>query len=151
MVARLSKLCTPIISFICSLDIAEAVCNPSVVVTDFKGFGVLRRLERDLVAMAIPLAITADNRGPLVNIATWLTLVAMIIITLTKLATKWTMAGRFQADDGLMIAAGVSFPTTVFLSHTVINDNTVARWRCSSLGCMAASRKWSRTTSLRCQ
>lgn len=58
--------------------------------------------------MTAPLAVTADNRGPLVNIATWLTLVAMVIMTLTKVATKWTMAGRFQADDGLMVAAMVS-------------------------------------------
>ena len=74
--------------------------------------------------MALPLAITADNRGPLVSIATWLTLVAMIIITLTKVATKWTMAGRFQADDGLMVAAGVSFIAMTLPSHTVTDDNS---------------------------
>lgn len=57
--------------------------------------------------MPTPLAVTADNRGPLVSIATWLTLVAMVIMTLTKIATKWTMVKRFQADDGLMVAAMV--------------------------------------------
>ena len=57
--------------------------------------------------MGVPIAITADNRGPLVNIATWITLVAMVIMTLTKVATKWAMAGRLQADDGLMVAAMV--------------------------------------------
>ncbi|MCJ1325811.1 hypothetical protein MMC10_002474 [Thelotrema lepadinum] len=55
--------------------------------------------------MAAPLSITADNRGPLVNIATWITLVAMVLMALTKIATKWVMIGRFQADDGLMFVA----------------------------------------------
>lgn len=52
--------------------------------------------------------IDAQHRGPLVNIAAWTTLVAMILIFSGKLATKWKMIRKYQADDALMVLAMVS-------------------------------------------
>lgn len=52
--------------------------------------------------------IDSEHRGPLVNIAAWTTLVAMILIISSKVATKWKMIRKFQADDTLMVLAMVS-------------------------------------------
>lgn len=51
--------------------------------------------------------ITSDNRGPLVNIANWITLVVVCLATLTKIATKPRKIGRPQGDDFIMFAAMV--------------------------------------------
>ncbi|MCJ1462539.1 hypothetical protein MMC07_001141 [Pseudocyphellaria aurata] len=49
--------------------------------------------------------ITPDNRGPLVNLANWITLVVVCLATLTKIATKLQKTGRPQGDDFIMFAA----------------------------------------------
>ena len=51
--------------------------------------------------------IDAEHRGPLINIAAWITLVAMVLIVTGKVATKWKMIRRLQSDDTLMILATV--------------------------------------------
>lgn len=51
--------------------------------------------------------VTADNRGPLINFATWLTLVVMCLATFTKIGSKLRKIGRLQGDDFLMFAAMV--------------------------------------------
>ena len=95
--------------------------------------------------MATPLAITADNRGPLVNIATWITLVAMVLMTLTKVATKWVMTGRFQADDGLMVVAMVRRLEVIFdIAKLMV---FIVRRYSSVTGCESASHQWIRTAS----
>lgn len=51
--------------------------------------------------------VTPDNRGPLINLATWLTLVVMCLATFTKIGSKLRKIGRLQGDDLLMFAAMV--------------------------------------------
>ncbi|MCJ1426539.1 hypothetical protein MMC29_004442 [Sticta canariensis] len=49
--------------------------------------------------------VTSDNRGPLVNLANWITLVVGCLATLTKIVTKLRTIGRPQGDDFIMFAA----------------------------------------------
>lgn len=51
--------------------------------------------------------IDSKHRGPLINVATWISLVTMIIFSFSKVATKWTMVRKLQADDIFMIIAAV--------------------------------------------
>lgn len=51
--------------------------------------------------------VTPDNRGPLINLATWLTLVVMCLATFTKIGSKLRKIGRLQGDDFFMFAAMV--------------------------------------------
>lgn len=53
------------------------------------------------------IVVTPDNRGPLINLATWLTLVVMCLATFTKIGSKLRKIGRLQGDDFLMFAAMV--------------------------------------------
>ena len=53
--------------------------------------------------------IDAEHRGPLINIAAWFLLVTMILITASKVITKWRMVRRLQNDDYLLVTAMVSF------------------------------------------
>ena len=54
------------------------------------------------------IAITSGNRGPSVEIATWIIMVAMILTTMAKIASKLIMIRKLQVDDFLMGAAVVS-------------------------------------------
>lgn len=54
------------------------------------------------------LVITSQNRGPLINIATWILLVVMCLTTLVKVFSKWFMVHRLQYDDIYMFAAMVN-------------------------------------------
>ena len=60
--------------------------------------------------------IDSEHRGPLVNIAAWTTLVAMVLIVSGKVATKWKMIRNFQADDTLIVLAMVSPESLAFKS-----------------------------------
>ncbi|MCJ1426815.1 hypothetical protein MMC29_004718 [Sticta canariensis] len=51
--------------------------------------------------------ITAENRGPLINMPSWILLVVMCLTTLVKITSKWLMVHRFQYDDIYMFAAMV--------------------------------------------
>lgn len=57
------------------------------------------------------VVITAENRGPLINIPTWILLVVMCITALVKIFSKWFMVHRLQYDDFYMIAAMVNCPS----------------------------------------
>ena len=46
-----------------------------------------------------------DNRGPLVNVAMWITLAPTCIATLVKLYTKWAVIQGLQTDDFLILFA----------------------------------------------
>lgn len=58
--------------------------------------------------MPSQIRITADDRGPLVNLANWVTLVVACLATLTKIATKLRKIRNLQGDDYIMLAAMVS-------------------------------------------
>lgn len=64
--------------------------------------------------------ITAEDRGPLVNLANWITLVVACLATLTKIATKLRKIRTLQGDDFIMFAAmvcsSVSYPSSLSLS-----------------------------------
>ncbi|KAM0800486.1 hypothetical protein BDR22DRAFT_852051 [Usnea florida] len=49
--------------------------------------------------------IDVEHRGPLVNLASWISLVAMIVFLSAKVATKWKMVRKLQNDDTLLILA----------------------------------------------
>lgn len=51
--------------------------------------------------------VTADNHGPLLNVAMWIVLVPMIIIALTKMYTKYDTLRKIQMDDYLGLIAMV--------------------------------------------
>ena len=52
--------------------------------------------------------VDAEHRGPLVEVAALITLVAMFLFIACKITTKWTMVRRLQKDDRFMILAMVS-------------------------------------------
>ena len=66
--------------------------------------------------------IDAEHRGPLINIAAWITLVAMILIVFGKVATKWKMIRKFQRDDTLMILALVSAKSLGLQSSDILSN-----------------------------
>ncbi|KAF2236778.1 hypothetical protein EV356DRAFT_574700 [Viridothelium virens] len=62
--------------------------------------------------------LDADHRGPLINLATWITLVAAILLAITKLGTKYYLAKRLQRDDvfmalALVVAIGETIATGI--------------------------------------
>ena len=65
--------------------------------------------------------IDADHRGPLVNLAAWISLVAMTVFFFAKVATKWKMVRKFQNDDIFltlaMVASHFQELTTPILRH----------------------------------
>lgn len=63
--------------------------------------------------MPSQIRITADDRGPLVNLANWVTLVVACLATLTKIATKLRKIRNLQGDDYIMLAAMV-FSSVLF-------------------------------------
>ena len=60
------------------------------------------------------VSVTADNRGPLVNLGSWITLVVMCLAALTKTGTKLRKIGKLQRDDILMLAAMVQMKLPLF-------------------------------------
>jgi len=48
-----------------------------------------------------------NNRGPLINITTWIALVAMVLATFVKVGTKLAKIQRLQQDDYYFLAAMV--------------------------------------------
>ena len=60
--------------------------------------------------MPSQIRITADDRGPLVNLANWITLVVACLATITKIATKMRKIRNLQGDDYIMLAAMVCMP-----------------------------------------
>lgn len=46
--------------------------------------------------------ITADDRGPIVNIVGWLCIVTTILAILTRLLLRLTTTGRINKDDALV-------------------------------------------------
>jgi hypothetical protein len=57
--------------------------------------------------------ITENDRGPLINIATWICMVMMIFSVGVKVISKYAMVRKFQRDDFYMLGAGVSQRTSL--------------------------------------
>ncbi|APA12773.1 hypothetical protein sscle_10g075430 [Sclerotinia sclerotiorum 1980 UF-70] len=53
-------------------------------------------------------AVTADNHGPLLNVAMWIVLVPMVIATLTKVYIKYDTLRKIQLDDYFGLIAMLS-------------------------------------------
>ncbi|TGO24623.1 hypothetical protein BPAE_0098g00120 [Botrytis paeoniae] len=66
--------------------------------------------------------VTADNHGPLLNVAMWIVLVPMIIIASTKIYTKYDTLRKIQIDDYLGLiamaqyAGNIMYISAIFLS-----------------------------------
>ena len=53
------------------------------------------------------ITITAQNRGPVINILSWILMVVMCLATLVKVYSKWSIMRTLQADDYYLAAAMV--------------------------------------------
>ena len=73
--------------------------------------------------------IDSKHRGPIINVATWITLASMIIFSICKIATKWTLAKRLHGDDLFIIIATVSHETWTKPGYCITNAPTVLRGR----------------------
>ena len=51
----------------------------------------------------------SEHRGPFIEVAALTTLVATILLTASKVATKWRMIRKLQNDDVFMILALVGY------------------------------------------
>ena len=51
--------------------------------------------------------VTANDRGPIINLANWITLVVMCLSSFVKVGTKYRKIGTLQKDDFYMLAAMV--------------------------------------------
>ena len=56
----------------------------------------------------MPPIVDATDRGPLINIGIWVSLVASCIAVATKVTTKIVLIRRLQIDDACSIIALVS-------------------------------------------
>ncbi|KAL8952508.1 MAG: hypothetical protein Q9222_001576 [Ikaeria aurantiellina] len=57
------------------------------------------------------VSISSDDRGPWINVVTWILLVVMVLATTVKCFTKWTLVHKLQLDDffvtaGALVAVG---------------------------------------------
>ena len=55
--------------------------------------------------------ITSDNYSPIVNILTWILLVAMFLSVCSKVAIKVITCRTFNVDDGVLVGAMVILQT----------------------------------------
>ena len=61
------------------------------------------------MAVIVPRAhITHDNYGPIINIVTWILLVAMFLSVCAKVALKVVTCRTFNTDDAVLVLAMVS-------------------------------------------
>lgn len=103
--------------------------------------------------------IDAEHRGPLINIAAWVTLAAMLLIISGKVATKWKMIRTFQSDDVLMVLAMVSLESLGFKNsyaqiHSIMSISPQLlvtalpqQYRCN-LVWASLERHWTATSSI---
>ena len=61
--------------------------------------------------------IDDNDRGPLVNVGLWISLVAACLAAATKVCTKLALGRRLFMDDVYMLLALVSFDTSPFVLH----------------------------------
>ncbi|KAI9808500.1 MAG: hypothetical protein M1827_007205 [Pycnora praestabilis] len=68
------------------------------------------------------IEITADDKGPLVNIAVWIVMVFMVLSVMTRLGTKFIITRLLEWDDALILSAMVfGIGETVAISIQVAN------------------------------
>ena len=53
------------------------------------------------------ITITAQNRGPVINLLSWILMVVMCLATFVKVYSKWSIMRTLQADDYYLTAAMV--------------------------------------------
>ena len=52
--------------------------------------------------------VTANNRGPAVNVITWILNATAVLFVVARLATKLALNQHIQIDDGVLITSLVS-------------------------------------------
>ena len=57
--------------------------------------------------LARQVIVTADDRGPQINVVAWTTMVVMVLSVGTRLAIKYNAFRTFAWDDGLVTVAMV--------------------------------------------
>lgn len=90
--------------------------------------------------------LTADNRGPVVIVASYIFLVITVIVVLTRLITRFKVSRRLVIDDGLALASTVfliaqTIAITVAVNaglgrhRNALSDNTFDKYAkvCSSI------------------
>lgn len=79
--------------------------------------------------------ITDEDRGPIVNIATWIALVVMCIIVSMKTISRWATIHKLQRDDFYIIVAMVLHPLIPSWIRTrLINTRSIVN-HCWSVHC----------------
>jgi hypothetical protein len=53
--------------------------------------------------------LSADNRGPALNISMWIVLVPTVMMVAAKMYTKWHTTKKVVVDDSLISLALVSY------------------------------------------
>ena len=99
--------------------------------------------------------IDSNHRGPIVNLATWITLVSVIIFATSKIVTKWILARRLHGDDAFVLIATVCPDTHEQIQvskHCTSNALIVFRGRllrrhfsASAVGLRSAHKRFERT------
>lgn len=73
------------------------------------GGEIMTRTFEGLPGLAVrQVVVTADNKGPQINVVAWTTMVIMILAVGTRLAIKYNAFRRFGIDDGLVAVAMVN-------------------------------------------
>ena len=60
------------------------------------------------------VVVTADDRGPQINVVAWTTMVVMVLAVGTRLAIKYNAFRTLAWDDGLVTVAMVRSTRTQF-------------------------------------
>jgi hypothetical protein len=72
-------------------------------------------VHRLLLALSSTMAkLTADNRGPGLNIGMWIIMVPTVLMVASKIATKWFTMKKIGADDILL---GIALVSIMLLLH----------------------------------
>ncbi|KAL9116677.1 MAG: hypothetical protein Q9187_006797, partial [Circinaria calcarea] len=89
------------------------------------------------------ITITPQNRGPIINILSWILMVTMCLATLVKVYSKWSIMRTLQADDyylaaamitaagwvltiSIQIAAGLGRQRSTLTSHQIVRFQQAA-------------------------
>lgn len=52
--------------------------------------------------------VTADDRGPLVNVLAWFLVIVSCLTVFTRIATKWLVSHKINLDDAMILISLVS-------------------------------------------
>ena len=74
------------------------------------------------------IVVTAEDRGPLVNIVAWVALIAVCLATFVKVAVKLWRIRRLERDDVYMLGAMVSFISVSITMARECNPSRAIMW-----------------------